>query len=97
MLAFDRTKTCNRLIAVERLLSVLDDIDAVTRGDERRIRPGSSHLLGPGHILMSTRFGDFDCLGSIDGDRTYENLLPSTLLLDLEGRRAVASGSAGSV
>jgi hypothetical protein len=39
---------------VERLLSVLNDIDALARGDSRRLRPNASHLLGPGHILLET-------------------------------------------
>lgn len=55
---------------VARLLRLLEDIEAVARGDSRRLRPGASHLLGPGHILLETRYGDFDCLGSIDGERT---------------------------
>lgn len=71
---------------VERLLGVLADIDAVARGDARRIRPGASHLLGPGHILLETRFGDFDCLGAIDGARGYDELLDSSCLLDFDGR-----------
>jgi hypothetical protein len=71
---------------VERLLGVLAGIDAVARGDTRRIRPGASHLLGPGHILLETRFGDFDCLGAIDGTRTYDDLLSSSLEILLDGR-----------
>lgn len=71
---------------VDRLLGVLVDIDAVARGDARRIRPGASHLLGPGHILLETRFGDFDCLGAIDGARGYDDLLGSSRLLDFDGR-----------
>jgi hypothetical protein len=71
---------------VERLLGVLADIDAVARGDARRIRPGASHLLGPGHILLETRFGDFDCLGAIDGARSYDDLLGSSRLVDFDGR-----------
>ena len=71
---------------VERLLGVLADIDAVARGDARRIRPSASHLLGPGHILLETRFGDFDCLGAIDGARSYDELLGSSRLLDFDGR-----------
>lgn len=43
---------------VERLLRVLKDMDAVARGDSRRLRPNASHLLRPGHILLETRFGD---------------------------------------
>jgi hypothetical protein len=72
---------------VERLLKVLDDLDAVARGDARRIRPGASHLMGPGHILLETRFGDFDCLGAIDGNRSYDDLLPSSVNVELEGGR----------
>jgi hypothetical protein len=61
---------------VARLLSVLQTIHAVARNDERRIAPGSSHLLGPGHILLTTDNGDFDCLGTVDGDKSFEDLLP---------------------
>lgn len=71
---------------VERLLGVLNDIDAVARGDGRRLRPNASHLLGPGHILLETRFGDFDCLGAIDGSRSYEDLLETSVSLELDGR-----------
>lgn len=71
---------------VERLLGVLEDIDAVARGDNRRIRPNASHLIGPGHILLETRFGDFDCLGAIDGSRSYEDLLEASVAIELDGR-----------
>src|SRR5689334_6624730 len=71
---------------VQRLLSVLTDVDAVARGDARRRRPGASHLLGPGHILLETRFGDFDCLGEIDGTRPYDDLLTCSVLIDFQGR-----------
>jgi hypothetical protein len=30
--------------------------------------------------------GDFDCLGAIDGGRSYKNLLPASISLELEGR-----------
>lgn len=71
---------------VRRLLGVLNDIDAVARGDNRRLRPNASHLIGPGHILLETRFGDFDCLGAIDGERSYDDLLEATVAIDLDGR-----------
>lgn len=32
---------------VERLLLALADLDAIYRGDERRLRPTASHLIGP--------------------------------------------------
>ena len=71
---------------VERLLRVLADIDAVARNDPRRLRPNETHLLGPGHILLQTRFGDFDCLGAIDEGRNYEDLLHACLSIYIEGR-----------
>ena len=61
---------------VARLLSVLQNIHAVARNDERRIAPGPSHLLGPGHILLTTDNGDFDCLGTVDSDKSFDDLLP---------------------
>jgi hypothetical protein len=71
---------------VERLLRVLADLDAVARHEPRRLRPDETHLLGPEHILLRTRFGDFDCLGTIDEGRSYEDLLPASVPLELEGR-----------
>jgi hypothetical protein len=71
---------------VERLLLVLADVDAVARADPRRLRPNATHLAGPGHVLMETRFGDFDCLGAIDGGRNYEDLLEASIAVDFEGR-----------
>ncbi len=71
---------------VARLLRVLADIDAVARNDPPGLRPNESHLLGPGHILLKTLFGDFDCLGAIDAGRDYENLLPFSVQMELEGR-----------
>jgi hypothetical protein len=69
---------------VARLLSVLQSINAVARGDDRRIAPGASHLMGPGHILLTTDNGDFDCLGTVDDNKTFEDLLPQTRTIKLE-------------
>lgn len=71
---------------VERLLRVLRDLDAVARHDPRRLQPDATHLSSPGHVLMETKFGDFDCLGAIDGGRSYEDLLGTSELVDFEGR-----------
>jgi len=68
---------------VARLLRVLRNLDAVYRHDPRGLRPQESHLLSPGHQLLSTNCGDLDCLGSIDEGRTYEDLLPQSVELDL--------------
>ena len=71
---------------VERLMHVLRSVEAVARHDPRRLQPNETHLIGPGHVLLETRFGDFDCLGSIDGGRSYEDLLDATVSVDFEGR-----------
>ncbi len=71
---------------VERLLSVLADVGAVARGDPRRLEPNATHLIGPGHVLMETRFGDFDCLGAIDGGRNYDDLFRASISVDFDGR-----------
>jgi hypothetical protein len=72
---------------VQRLLHVLENLQATARGDPRKLKPNETHLIGPGHVLLETKFGDFDCLGAIDGGRSYEDLLDSTVLIELEGRQ----------
>ncbi|HYJ08779.1 MAG TPA: hypothetical protein VEX18_07210 [Polyangiaceae bacterium] len=67
---------------VEKLLRVLDQIHAVARHDDRKLKPNASHLIGPGHILLDTDNGHFDCLGEIDGGKSYDDLFShSTLAL----------------
>jgi hypothetical protein len=68
---------------VARLLRVLAALDATYRHDARRLRPQESQLTGPGHQLLTTALGDLDCLGTIAGDRGYEQLLPETVLLEI--------------
>jgi len=70
---------------VQRLLGVLAALDATYRHDPRRLRPGESHLIGPGHQLLATTHGDLDCLGTIDQDRGYEDLLPLSVEMKLAG------------
>jgi hypothetical protein len=72
---------------VARLLKVLGDLDAVARHDPRRLRPQESHLVGTGHLLLTTNHGDLDCLGSIDGGKVYEDLIDQTVEMTLaEGK-----------
>jgi hypothetical protein len=70
---------------VQRLLRVLAELEATHRHDPRRLRPGESHLIGPGHVLLTTTHGDLDCLGTIDQDRAYEDLLPLSVEMKLAG------------
>jgi hypothetical protein len=74
---------------VEKLLRVLAALEATYRHDPRGLRPGESHLMGPGHQLLTTVHGDLDCLGAIDRDRAYEDLLPLTVEMTLAGDRVV--------
>jgi hypothetical protein len=63
---------------VARLLAVLRDLDAVYRHNPRKLRPQESHLSSPGHQLLTTTYGDLDCLGTIDEGKGYEDLLQGT-------------------
>ena len=74
---------------VSRLLRVLAELEAIYRHDPRRLRPEESHLIGPGHLLLTTSLGDLDCLGTIDQGRGYEQLLGLTVAMELEGGRTI--------
>src|SRR5579872_972990 len=76
---------------LSRLLAALLELRAYYRGQgDRRIVPNLSYLASPGHQLLTTTAGSFDVLGTITGDRGYEELLPHTeaiqLALDLKVR-----------
>jgi hypothetical protein len=68
---------------VTRLLGVLASLDAVYRHDSRNLRPRESHLIGPGHQLLTTTHGDLDCLGEIGEGIGYEELLQQTVEMTL--------------
>jgi hypothetical protein len=68
---------------VARLLRVLGTLDAVYRHDPRKLRPQQSHLIGPGHQLLTTTLGDLDCLGEIDEGKEYEELIRQSVALKL--------------
>jgi hypothetical protein len=74
---------------VARLLRALAALDAVYRHDPRMLRPGESHLSGPGHQLLTTTHGDLDCLGTIDEDRGYEELLEQAEEMRLTSGRSI--------
>jgi len=74
---------------VARLLKVLGDVDAVARHDSRRLRPQESHLIGTGHLLLTTTYGDLDCLGSIDEGKGYDDLLEQSVEMKLGDGQAI--------
>jgi predicted nucleotidyltransferase len=64
---------------LERLLRGLEELEAYYRGQgERRLPPKIAYLASPGHQLLMTRHGPLDLLGTISGERGYEELLPHT-------------------
>src|SRR5262245_46395420 len=69
---------------IERLLRALEELDAFFREHgERRLRPTPSHLSSPGHQLLMTTAGPLDLLGTIAGDRGYQDLLPHTTVAEV--------------
>ena len=69
---------------VERLLAVLQSLDAVYRiQPERRLRPNAAHLASPGHLNLITRLGPLDLLGTIGSGLGYDDLLPNSSSVDL--------------
>jgi len=68
---------------VSRLLQVLGEIEAIYRHDPRRLRPAESHLVGTGHQLLATKYGDLDCLGVVGDAQSYEDLLQHAPEVDL--------------
>jgi len=69
---------------VARLLRVLDAMDAIYRiQPTRRIKPEISHLRSAGHQNLITKYGPLDILGTIGRGRTYEDLLPHTVEMNI--------------
>jgi hypothetical protein len=64
---------------VDRLMPVLDALDAVYRiQPKRRLRPVRSALLSAGHQNLLTKYGPLDLLGMIGNDLGYEELVPKS-------------------
>jgi hypothetical protein len=69
---------------VSRILPVLEELDAWYRHHpERRLRPDASHLASPGHQLLMTRCGPLDLREMIGKGRTYVDLLPLTVEMEV--------------
>lgn len=74
---------------VARILLLLPEVKARVRGrpDGQVLVPGEEALLGPGHQLLSTSLGPLDLLGAIEQGLGYDDLLPSTQVMSLQGRQ----------
>jgi len=74
---------------VDRLLRVLADLDAVYRHDPRGLRPQKSHLMSPGHQLLTTKCGDLDCLGALGDGKGFEELVGHTVEMSLSNELTI--------
>lgn len=75
---------------IDRLLSALEELDAVYRiQPERKLRPSAEALMGKGHHLLITRHGPMDILGMIGHDHGYDELLPHTVEMHLDNERQI--------
>lgn len=75
---------------IERLLAVLEVLDARYRGQgERRFTPDAALLATPGHHLLMTGSGPLDLLGVIGSGRDYDTLLPSASMVALDATLAI--------
>lgn len=68
-----------------RLKVALNALNAVSRDDPRKLRFDETHLRTRGHKLAMTDAGALDVLGAINGDVTYEDLLPYAEELEVSG------------
>lgn len=71
---------------LDRLQAALDELQARYRDPAGRLlRPEMPALAGTGHHLLLTRCGPVDVLGAIGSGRSYEDLLPDAVAVDLGG------------
>jgi hypothetical protein len=74
---------------LDRLMAALGKLGARYRGRpaESPLAPDRRALETTGHSLLMTTLGPLDCLGAIEGGREYDDLVPLSTELDVEGRR----------
>jgi uncharacterized protein with von Willebrand factor type A (vWA) domain len=73
---------------IQKLHAFLKKAEAIyRRPDDKRVEPEIQDLSRPGHVLLVTRFGPLDVLGSIEEGRGYEDLLPDTAEIRFRGHK----------
>ena len=84
---------------IERIVAFLTRVNARYRGRTGGSSrpPSRSALEELGHSLFMTDLGPLDVLGAIEGERSFEDLLPDSIILDLEGHRVRVLGLAAIV
>jgi len=79
---------------VGRLMTALGRLNARYRGRPASapLPPDAAALAGPGHSLFVTDLGPLDCLGVIEDGMGYDELLPLSIEIELEGHRLYVLG-----
>jgi hypothetical protein len=75
---------------LDRLMAALGNLNARYRGraPDNPVPPDRRALATTGHSFM-TDIGPLDCLGAIEGGRTYDALLPLSVEAELDGHLRV--------
>lgn len=68
-----------------RLLTALQELDAIFWGDPRKLRPDISHMESRGHKLLATRYGRVDCLATIEESTTFDQVVSDLDWMELDG------------
>lgn len=67
---------------VERLLAALQTMNVRYREHPKRISPTAALLkASPGHHLLTSDYGPFDVMGTIEGDLDFDALLADTCVI----------------
>lgn len=74
----------------ERLLAALQAMKAAFRDDPRSLAPNISHLVSRGRKLLTTEYGQLDCLRTIEESTTYEDLESDFDIMEFDGIRMKA-------
>jgi predicted nucleotidyltransferase len=70
---------------IARLKAALTQLNAVSRGDPRRLAFDETHLRATGQKLAMTDAGPLDVLGSINDGVRFEDLVDSSDVLEVAG------------
>jgi hypothetical protein len=76
---------------LDRLMAALAKLNARYRGrsPDSPVPPDRKALATTGHSLFMTDLGPLDCLGAIEGGRTYDDLVPLSVEAEMDGHLLV--------
>jgi len=71
---------------LQKLKTLLISLDAYQRRpDDLKLKPDFGALKGTGHMLLSTKYGPLDILGSIEKGLGYEELINNIIEIEFYG------------